>query len=170
MVDLRHQGGEGVAGTPGACSQVFCHPNSMHQLCDMNRHVTYTRSEPQPPHKPFLSQVAFLRSFRKQLYAVSHGCRQAVPPPPEGATTQIVPSARTSGRRDGPVREEAPHLKGSEKGQGREGAFEMFYTATIRDNPPPAGALLQLFESTRKESHKLIRLHVYVRGCSHRRR
>ena len=22
-----HQGGEGVAGTPGACSQVFCHPN-----------------------------------------------------------------------------------------------------------------------------------------------
>ena len=21
----RHQGGEGVAGTPGACSQVFCH-------------------------------------------------------------------------------------------------------------------------------------------------
>ena len=21
-----HQGGEGVAGTPGACSQVFCHP------------------------------------------------------------------------------------------------------------------------------------------------
>ena len=22
----RHQGGEGVAGTPGACSQVFCHP------------------------------------------------------------------------------------------------------------------------------------------------
>ena len=26
-VDPRHQGGEGVAGTPGACSQVFCHPN-----------------------------------------------------------------------------------------------------------------------------------------------
>ena len=25
--DPRHQGGEGVAGTPGACSQVFCHPN-----------------------------------------------------------------------------------------------------------------------------------------------
>ena len=23
----RHQGGEGVAGTPGACSQAFCHPN-----------------------------------------------------------------------------------------------------------------------------------------------
>ena len=23
-----HQGGEGVAGTPGACSQVFCHPIS----------------------------------------------------------------------------------------------------------------------------------------------
>ena len=23
----RHLGGEGVAGTPGACSQVFCHPN-----------------------------------------------------------------------------------------------------------------------------------------------
>ena len=23
----RHQGGDGVAGTPGACSQVFCHPN-----------------------------------------------------------------------------------------------------------------------------------------------
>ena len=22
----RHLGGEGVAGTPGACSQVFCHP------------------------------------------------------------------------------------------------------------------------------------------------
>ena len=27
-VSPRHQGGEGVAGTPGACSQVFCHPNS----------------------------------------------------------------------------------------------------------------------------------------------
>ena len=26
--DPRHQGGEGVAGTPGACSQVFCHPIS----------------------------------------------------------------------------------------------------------------------------------------------
>ena len=26
MCDPRHQGGEGVAGTPGACSQVFCHP------------------------------------------------------------------------------------------------------------------------------------------------
>ena len=25
-----HQGGEGVAGTPGACSQLFCHPNSVH--------------------------------------------------------------------------------------------------------------------------------------------
>ena len=25
--DPRHQGGEGVAGTPGACSQAFCHPN-----------------------------------------------------------------------------------------------------------------------------------------------
>ena len=25
-VDPRHQGGEGVAGTPGVCSQVFCHP------------------------------------------------------------------------------------------------------------------------------------------------
>ena len=25
-VDPRHQGGEGVSGTPGACSQVFCHP------------------------------------------------------------------------------------------------------------------------------------------------
>ena len=25
--DLRHQGGEGVAGTPGASSQAFCHPN-----------------------------------------------------------------------------------------------------------------------------------------------
>ena len=24
--DPRHQGGEGVAGTPGACSQAFCHP------------------------------------------------------------------------------------------------------------------------------------------------
>ena len=27
-VDPRHQGGEGVEGTPGACSQVFCHPIS----------------------------------------------------------------------------------------------------------------------------------------------
>ena len=25
--DPRHQGGEGVAGTPGVCSQVFCPPN-----------------------------------------------------------------------------------------------------------------------------------------------
>ena len=26
--DPRHQGGKGVAGTPGACSKVFCHPIS----------------------------------------------------------------------------------------------------------------------------------------------
>ena len=64
-----------------------------------------------------------MRSFRKQLQAVSHGCRQRCRrrhrqcPPPEGATTQTVPSARTSERRDGPVRV----LEGSEEGQGRGG-------------------------------------------------
>ena len=56
-------------------------------------------------------QVAFLEQlFRKQLWAVSHGGRQRCRrrhrqcPPPEEATTQTVPSARTSERRDGPVR------------------------------------------------------------------
>ena len=29
-VDPTHQGEEGVAGTPGACSQAFCHPNLVH--------------------------------------------------------------------------------------------------------------------------------------------
>ena len=39
----RHQGGEGVAGTPGACSQVFCHPiKCMFMRSYRQRHDRYT--------------------------------------------------------------------------------------------------------------------------------
>ena len=39
----RHLGGEGVAGTPGACSQVFCHPiKCMLMRSYRQRHVRYT--------------------------------------------------------------------------------------------------------------------------------
>ena len=54
------------------------------------------------------------------------------------ATAQMVLATRTSERRDGPVREEAPHLKGSEEGQGRGVEYEKLYTAKFRANPPPS--------------------------------
>ena len=39
----RHQGGEGVAGTPGACSQVFCHPiRCMFMRSYRQRHVRFS--------------------------------------------------------------------------------------------------------------------------------
>ena len=121
-----------MAGTPGACSQVFCHPiRCMFMRSYRQRHVRYSivRTTTTTTHHPsrFPQRLLFLRSFRKQLCAVSHGCRQRCRrrhrqcPPPEGATTQTVPSARTSERRHGPVREYAPHLEGSEEGQGRGG-------------------------------------------------
>ena len=48
-VDPRHLGGEGVAGTPGACSQTFCHPNSCIVMVHRQRFSMYTRSAPPPP-------------------------------------------------------------------------------------------------------------------------
>ena len=57
--DPRHQGGEGVAGTPGACSQVFCHPiQCMPVMRYRQRYVINTQSEPPPPGVP-LKQVDF---------------------------------------------------------------------------------------------------------------
>ena len=47
--DPRHQGGEGVAGTPGACSQVFCHPNQVQLLVCMDKH-TYQATRPDHSH------------------------------------------------------------------------------------------------------------------------
>ena len=44
MGDPRHQGGEGVAGTPGACSQVFCHPIRCISLAHIDRDMCHTRS------------------------------------------------------------------------------------------------------------------------------
>ena len=43
--DPRHQGGEGVAGTPGACSQVFCHPIRCISLAYMDRHIRQTHRQ-----------------------------------------------------------------------------------------------------------------------------
>ena len=71
-VDPRHQGGEGVAGTPGACSQAFCHPNQLHPLCGMDRHVTKTQGPHHNHHNHHtrLNQVAqflwcpFCRAFK----------------------------------------------------------------------------------------------------------
>ena len=45
----RHQGGEGVAGTPGACSQVFCHPIRCIVRVAGHTPSCNTRSEPPPP-------------------------------------------------------------------------------------------------------------------------
>ena len=41
----RHQGGEGVAGTPGACSQVFCHPIRCILWAYMDRHIRQTHRQ-----------------------------------------------------------------------------------------------------------------------------
>ena len=53
----RHQGGEGVAGTPGACSQVFCHPNKVHHTHapgqtrrDVNYWYHRTHTQPHTTH------------------------------------------------------------------------------------------------------------------------
>ena len=50
-VDPRHQGGEGVAGTPGACSQVFCHPIRCISWAHMDRDMfaIYHRQKPPTP-------------------------------------------------------------------------------------------------------------------------
>ena len=59
-----HQGGEGVAGTPGACSQVFCHPISCTSArawpdtpcpeSSVPHHTTHTHHT---PHKVFQVQA-----------------------------------------------------------------------------------------------------------------
>ena len=50
-----------MAGTLGACSQVFCHPHWVHALCvhiDRDMFVTYWSEPPQPPHSvAILAQV-----------------------------------------------------------------------------------------------------------------
>ena len=64
-VDPRHQGGEGVAGTPGACSQVFCHPiRCMHRRrvwrdthVVHNDRTTTTTTTTTPPPVPFPSNL-----------------------------------------------------------------------------------------------------------------
>ena len=58
-----------------------------------------------------------------------------------GASDGSGPSARTSERRHGPFREEAPELTRSEEGQGRESGFEMYHTAKFLVHPPPSLAV-----------------------------
>ena len=48
----RHQDGEGVAGTPGACSQVFCHPIRCISLAHMDRHIRQTHRHHHHHHHP----------------------------------------------------------------------------------------------------------------------
>ena len=48
-------GWEGVAGTPGACSQVFCHPIRCIVMVHRQRFSIYTRSAPPPPPPPTTS-------------------------------------------------------------------------------------------------------------------
>ena len=52
-------------------------------------------------------------------------------------TAQTVPSARTSERRDGPVREEAPHLTRSEEGQGRGAELFLVFEEEPGGSRPP---------------------------------
>ena len=59
----RYQGGEGVAGTPGACSQVFCHPTRCIALAYMDRHIrqTHRQNHHHHHHHPRIKPgVAFL--------------------------------------------------------------------------------------------------------------
>ena len=58
-------------------------------------------------------------------------------PPLEGATPPFHVAARTSERRHGPVREQAPHLEGSEEGQGWGRRHEKYFTATFRTRLSP---------------------------------
>ena len=75
---------------------------------------------------PTFSCVAWLK--RRQRHCRSKAAR---------ATAETVPSARTSERRHGPGRVQAPYLTRSEDGQGREGEGErgVLCTAKFRDNP-----------------------------------
>ena len=52
--DPRHQGGEGVAGTPGACSQAFCHPIRCMRCAFISTETCFAipSSEPPPPPPP----------------------------------------------------------------------------------------------------------------------
>ena len=62
----RHQGGEGVAGTPGACSQVFCHPIRCISCMGMVKHTHATISPvppPQPPQRTNRPAVGYRVSF-----------------------------------------------------------------------------------------------------------
>ena len=50
QADPRHQGGEGVAGTPGACSQVFCHPIRCMLRCGLSTEIFHILSGPHHNH------------------------------------------------------------------------------------------------------------------------
>ena len=81
--DPRHQGGEGVAGTPGACSQVFCHPiRCMSVMRYRQRYVINTQSElqppqpPQPPQEPRSTRFFFAHSSGATSFVVSLAASQ----------------------------------------------------------------------------------------------
>ena len=79
--------GNGVAGTPGACSHVFCHPiRCMLVMRYRQRYVINTQSEPQPPQPPHtpwpfwlktspVSRGGVLGSFRSVGTLKAHSCQ-----------------------------------------------------------------------------------------------
>ena len=72
-VDPRHQGGEGVAGTPGACSQVFCHP--------IRCTLAWRREAPHMVHRFAIDHKTGVtrRHLQSQSQACKLACRAGLP-------------------------------------------------------------------------------------------
>ena len=82
-VDPRHQGGEGVAGTPGACSQVFCPIRCMHRRrVWRDTHVVlnhpYHHHHPHPSHTHTTTTTT--KRFPQVNFRVSRWKKLAVAP------------------------------------------------------------------------------------------
>ena len=100
-----------MAGTPGACSQVFCHPiKCMPVMRYRQRYVINTQSEPPPPPSR-LNQVAHFLLISRWSCSGCHGkpwrtrrLREAE----EVATAPSVATPRADDRRDGCGRSDSP--------------------------------------------------------------
>ena len=110
--DPRHQGGEGVAGTPGACSQAFCHPIRCMRCAFVSTETCSLHTGPHHNHHNHHNhhKSSFARGSPFSVRATScldtsswrHGCRlrwDLLREEEEGATTPLVVATRADVRR-----------------------------------------------------------------------
>ena len=114
--DPRHQGGEGVAGTPGACSQVFCHPiRCMLVMRYRQRYVINTPSVPQPPQPPTTTGVYPKRAHFFCVCTCHDGPQRAAQirscSATQAATTALVVATRAAVDRCSPRHCSPPQLR-----------------------------------------------------------